>query len=160
MSATAGTPQEIREKLAHSLVMVGEIGGNDYNYAFSANKPAGNGERNLYNFGRMVTGVVEAMALVPDVVRAVTTTARELLDMGATRVVIPGNFPLGCVPSYMSAVNEKGPAAYDGNGCLASLNLFAQMHNVLQQQEIRELRRSYPSATIPTPTTSTRTCGC
>ena len=39
MSANTRSPQEIREKLAHSLVMVGEIGGNDYNYAFSANKP-------------------------------------------------------------------------------------------------------------------------
>jgi phospholipase/lecithinase/hemolysin len=148
MNANTRSPQEMREKLAHSLVMVGEIGGNDYNYAFSSNKPVGNGERNLYNFGRMVTGVVEAMALVPDVVRAVTSTARELLDMGATRLVIPGNFPLGCVPSYMSIVNEKDPAAYDANGCLASLNLFSQMHNVLLQHEIRELRRSYPTATI------------
>ncbi|XP_025822125.1 acetylajmalan esterase-like [Panicum hallii] len=148
MNANTRSPQETREKLARSLVMVGEIGGNDYNYAFSANRPAGDGERNLYNFGRMAAGVVEATALVPDVVRSVTSAARELLDMGATRLVIPGNFPLGCVPSYMSAVDEKDPAAYDGNGCLAALNLFAQMHNVLLQQGIRELRRSYPGATI------------
>ncbi|CAN6232367.1 unnamed protein product [Urochloa humidicola] len=65
MNSNTRSPQEIREKLAHSLVMVGEIGGNDYNYALSANKPAGNGERSLYNFGRMAAGVVEAMALVP-----------------------------------------------------------------------------------------------
>ncbi|RLN09493.1 acetylajmalan esterase-like [Panicum miliaceum] len=148
MKGNTRSPQEIREKLARSLVMVGEIGGNDYNYAFSANRPAGNGERNLYNFGRMAAGVVEATALVPDVVRAVTSAARELLDMGATRLVIPGNFPLGCVPSYMAAVDEKDPAAYDANGCLLALNLFAQMHNVLLQQGIRELRRSYPGATI------------
>ncbi|OEL13334.1 GDSL esterase/lipase [Dichanthelium oligosanthes] len=148
MNANTASPQEIREKLARSLVMVGEVGGNDYNYAFSANKPVAGGARNLYNFGRMATGVVEAMALVPDVVRSVTSTARELLDMGATRLVIPGNFPLGCVPSYMSAVNETDPNAYDANGCLSALNLFAQMHNVLLQQGIRELRRSYPSATI------------
>ncbi|CAD6243706.1 unnamed protein product [Miscanthus lutarioriparius] len=148
MSANTRSPQEIGEKLASSLVMVGEIGGNDYNYAFSANKPAAGDARNIYNLGRMATGVAEAMALVPDVVRSVTSAARELLDMGATRVVIPGNFPLGCVPSYMAAVNETEPAAYDVNGCLAALNLFAQMHNVLLQQGIRELRRSYTSATI------------
>jgi hypothetical protein len=40
MSANAKSPGEIREKLAHSLVMVGEIGGNDYNYSFAPNKPA------------------------------------------------------------------------------------------------------------------------
>ncbi|CAO2039540.1 unnamed protein product [Urochloa humidicola] len=101
MNANTRSPQEIREKLARSLIMVGEIGGNDYNYAFSANKPAAGGARNLYNFGRMATGAIEAMALVPGVVRAVTDAARELLDMGATRLVIPGNFPLGCVPSYV-----------------------------------------------------------
>ncbi|CAO2046316.1 unnamed protein product [Urochloa humidicola] len=148
MSANTRSPQEIRDKLARSLVMVGEIGGNDYNYAFAANKPAAGGARNLYNFGRVATAVVEAVALVPDVVRSVTDAAREVLDMGATRVVIPGNFPLGCVPSYMSAAGETDPAAYDANGCLAALNLFSQMHNVLLQQGIRELRRDYPGATI------------
>ncbi|KAL6634023.1 hypothetical protein ACP70R_026694 [Stipagrostis hirtigluma subsp. patula] len=148
MSATTKSPQEFRDKLARSLVMVGEIGGNDYNYAFTANRPAPGGERSFYNIGRMVTGVVEAMVLVPEVVRSITSTARELLDMGATRVVIPGNFPLGCVPSYLAAVDERDPAAYDGNGCLAALNLFAQMHNVLLQQGIRELRAAYPDATI------------
>ncbi|KAG0533766.1 hypothetical protein BDA96_04G221200 [Sorghum bicolor] len=136
MSANTQSPEEIREKLAHSLIMVGEIGGNDYNYAFSANKPAAGGARNLYNLGRMATGVAEAMALVPDVVRSVTSAARELPSTWARR---------GC---YMAAVNETELAAYDANGCLAALNLFAQMHNVLLQQGIRELRRSYPSATI------------
>ncbi|KAF8653351.1 hypothetical protein HU200_062323 [Digitaria exilis] len=148
MSANTKSPQEIRKKLGQSLVMVGEIGGNDYNYAFSANRPVADGAHDSYNFGRMATGVVEAMALVPDVVGAITDVARELLDMGATRLVIPGNFPLGCVPSYMSAVNETDPSAYDANGCLVAPNQFAQMHNELLQQGIRELRRSYPGATI------------
>ncbi|TVU29429.1 hypothetical protein EJB05_20994, partial [Eragrostis curvula] len=148
MSATTKSPQEIREKLARSLVMMGEIGGNDYNYAFEANRPTAGGERNFYNFGRMMTGAVEATVLVPDVVHSITSAARELLDMGATRLVIPGNFPLGCVPSYMSAANEKDPAAYDANGCLTGLNFFAQMHNVLLQEGIRELRASYPNAKI------------
>ncbi|KAL6899636.1 hypothetical protein ACP4OV_006294 [Aristida adscensionis] len=148
MSATTKSPEEIRDMLAHSLVMVGEIGGNDYNYAFTANRPAAGGERDLYNIGRMVTGVVEAMALVPDVVRAITAAARELLEMGAARVVIPGILPLGCAPSYLAAVDERDPAAYDGEGCLAGLNLFAQLHNVLLQRGIRELRAAYPGATV------------
>jgi hypothetical protein len=96
----------------------------------------------------MVTGAVEGMVLVPDVVRSIMTAARELLDMGATRLVIPGNFPLGCVPGYMSAANEKDQATYDANGCLVGLNLFAQIHNVLLQEQTRELRASYPTETI------------
>ncbi|KAM3242006.1 hypothetical protein ACQJBY_054613 [Aegilops geniculata] len=146
MASTAKNPSEAREKLASSLVMVGEIGGNDYNYAFAMNSPQPNG--GLNNIGRMITGAVESLALVPLVVKSITGAAKELLDMGATRMVIPGNFPLGCVPSYLEAVNETDRVAYDGNGCLIGLNLFAQMHNVLLLQGIRELRQLYPSATI------------
>ena len=127
-------------------MLVGEIGGNDYNYAFAMNSPQPNG--GLNNIGRMITGAVESLALVPLVVKSITGAAKELLDMGATRMVIPGNFPLGCVPSYLEAVNETDRAAYDGNGFLVVLNLFAQMHNVLLLQGIRELRQLYPSTTI------------
>uniref|UniRef100_A0ACD5ZJ19 Uncharacterized protein n=1 Tax=Avena sativa TaxID=4498 RepID=A0ACD5ZJ19_AVESA len=147
MASTTKSSSETRERLASALVMVGEIGGNDYNYAFAANRPRAN-ESGLYSVGHMLTGAVESLVLVPRVVKSITGAARELLDMGATRLVIPGNFPLGCVPSYLSAVDETDPAAYDGNGCLVGLNLFAQMHNVLLQQGVRELRRLYPSATI------------
>ncbi|KAM0880102.1 hypothetical protein ACQ4PT_033803 [Festuca glaucescens] len=147
MANTTKSSSEMREKLASSLVMVGEIGGNDYNYAFATNRPQANNS-GLYNIGHMLTGAVESLVLVPQVVNSITSAAKEVLDMGATRVVIPGNFPLGCVPSYLSAVNEQDKASYDGNGCLIGLNLFAQMHNVLLQQGIRELRQMYPSATI------------
>ncbi|GJM85469.1 hypothetical protein PR202_ga01919 [Eleusine coracana subsp. coracana] len=34
------------------------------------------------------------------------------------------------------------------HGCLIGLNLFTQMHNVLLQEQIRELRAAYPAATI------------
>ncbi|KAM0844290.1 hypothetical protein ACQ4PT_057159 [Festuca glaucescens] len=148
MGATTNSPQEIREKLANSLVMVGEIGGNDYNYAFVVNKPVVGAESSIYSTIRGTIGAVEAMALVPGVVQSILSTAKEVLEMGATRMVIPGNFPLGCVPSYLSAASEEDLAAYDGSGCLIGLNLFAQMHNVLLQQGVRELRESYPSATI------------
>uniref|UniRef100_N1R0R5 GDSL esterase/lipase n=1 Tax=Aegilops tauschii TaxID=37682 RepID=N1R0R5_AEGTA len=66
--------------------MVGEIGGNDYNYAFGMNSPQPNG--GLNNIGRMITGAVESLALVPLVVKSITGAAKELLDMGATRMGI------------------------------------------------------------------------
>jgi phospholipase/lecithinase/hemolysin len=146
-TTNSSSSETTRQKLATSLVMVGEIGGNDYNYAFATNRPQANGSA-YGNIGRMLTGAVESLVLVPHVVTSIITTAKELLDMGATRLVIPGNFPLGCAPSYLSAVNETDPASYNGGGCLVGLNLFAQMHNVLLQQGIRDLRRMYPSATI------------
>uniref|UniRef100_A0A453P0L6 GDSL esterase/lipase n=1 Tax=Aegilops tauschii subsp. strangulata TaxID=200361 RepID=A0A453P0L6_AEGTS len=83
MASAAKTPWEVREKLASSLVMVGEIGGNDYNYAFGMNSPQPNG--GLNNIGRMITGAVESLALVPLVVKSITGAAKELLDMGLPR---------------------------------------------------------------------------
>ena len=54
------------------------------------------------------------------------STAKEVLEMGATRMVISGNFPIGCISSYLSAVNKKDSAAYDSHACLVGLNLFTQ----------------------------------
>lgn len=73
---------------------------------------------------------------------------QEVLDMGATRVVIPGNLPLGCVPSYMSAVNATDRAAYDARGCLVALNLFAALHNAWLRRAVGELRRAYRGAAV------------
>uniref|UniRef100_A0A0D9VI04 GDSL esterase/lipase n=1 Tax=Leersia perrieri TaxID=77586 RepID=A0A0D9VI04_9ORYZ len=140
MSSTTNSPREIREKLKKSLVMLGEIGGNDYNYAFLQTWPI-DGGYSLDNVTRMIESVAKAVDLIPDVVKTIVSAAKELLDMGATRVVIPGNFPLGCVPSYMSAVNATDPVAYDGRGCLVALNLFARLHNAWLRRAIGELRR-------------------
>ncbi|EAZ23725.1 hypothetical protein OsJ_07429 [Oryza sativa Japonica Group] len=107
------------------------------------------GITDIYNFGDSISDTGNFLALMEHTVAPpyrwcgrVVSAAREVLEMSATRVVIPGNFPLGCAPSYLAAVDETERAAYDGNGCLVGLNLFAQMHNVLLQQGIRELRRS------------------
>jgi hypothetical protein len=45
---------EIRKRLQSSLVMVGEIGGNDYNFAFFGNKSMGEVEK-------LVPGVVKTI---------------------------------------------------------------------------------------------------
>lgn len=66
--------------------------------------------------------------------------------MGANRVIIPGNFPIGCVPGYlaMKAVSSD----YDSMGCLREMNLFAAKHNAKLQQSVANLRRSYPNAAV------------
>lgn len=53
--------------------------------------------------------MVEAMALVPDVVWSITGAATELLDMGATRVVIPGNFLAGVRAELHGRRGRGGP---------------------------------------------------
>lgn len=66
---------EIREKLSKSLVMLGEIGGNDYNYAFLQTWPM-DGGYSLGNVTRMIESVATAVDLVPEVVQSIASAAK------------------------------------------------------------------------------------
>ncbi|XBI40434.1 acetylajmalan esterase-like isoform X2 [Triticum dicoccoides] len=114
MKSTFNTDEEIRKRLQSSLVLVGEIGGNDYNFALFWNR----------------------------------NVSEEVLDMGAGRVIVPGNFPIGCLPSYLTAMASPEQSAYDSAGCLKDLNLFAAKHNAQLQRAVAGLRASYPDAAI------------
>ncbi|XP_066377879.1 acetylajmalan esterase-like [Miscanthus floridulus] len=129
---TFGIDREIRRRLQKSLVLVGEIGGNDYNYAFSRDKP-----------------VAEVEKLIPGVVKTIIDAAKEVLDMGASRVIVPGNFPIGCVPGYLAMNAAKSePADYDSAGCLRELNDFAAKHNSRLRRAVADLQASYPHAAV------------
>lgn len=131
MKSSFATDQEIRKRLQSSLVMVGEIGGNDYNFAFFGNK-----------------SMREVEKLVPGVVKTIIDAAKEVLEMGASKVIVPGNFPIGCIPGYLTSMASSEPSAYDSMGCLKELNLFAAKHNSKLQRAIADLRASYPDASI------------
>ncbi|KAE8797099.1 GDSL esterase/lipase [Hordeum vulgare] len=131
MKSTFNTDQEIRKRLQSSLVLVGEIGGNDYNFAFLANK-----------------SVSEVETMIPAVVQTIINATKEVLDMGARRVIVPGNFPIGCLPSYLTAMAAPEPSAYDSTSCLKDLNIFAAKHNTQLQRAIAGLQASYPDAAI------------
>ncbi|KAL6873689.1 hypothetical protein ACP4OV_013771 [Aristida adscensionis] len=126
------TDEEIRKRLRTSLVLVGEIGGNDYNYAFFAQKTIDDAEK-----------------LIPGVVQTIIDAAKEVLDMGAKKVIIPGNFPIGCVPGYL-AMNAAvaAPSDYDSLGCIRKLNHFADKHNDRLRRAVADLRPAYPDAAI------------
>ncbi|KAE8818079.1 acetylajmalan esterase-like [Hordeum vulgare] len=149
MSSTTNSPRDIRKKLASSLVMLGEIGGNDYNYVFLQPRRTSDRYDPISNATRSAESLARALSLVPEVVQTIAGAAKEVLDMGATRVVIPGNFPIGCMPSYLSAATASNPASLrDSYGCLVSFNLLARAHNERLQRAVAELRRSYPDATV------------
>ncbi|KAL3849179.1 hypothetical protein ACJIZ3_011061 [Penstemon smallii] len=95
-------------KLQNALFMVGEIGGNDYNYAFF----------------------------------------KEIISFGATRVVVPGNFPIGCLPIYQTAFQTNISESYDDNQCLKDLNEFSMYHNEQLQQALVNLKQEKPNAII------------
>ncbi|XVE95265.1 hypothetical protein REPUB_Repub02eG0081400 [Reevesia pubescens] len=111
--------------------MVGEIGGNDYNYAlFQGKTPE------------------EVRFMVPKVIQAIKDAVTRVIDYGATRVVIPGNFPIGCLPIYLSGFETNNCNAYDNFHCHKGLNNLSMHHNKLLKQAIKELRKDHPNVKI------------
>ncbi|CAI0375263.1 unnamed protein product [Linum tenue] len=118
--------------LNNSLVLLGEIGGNDYNFAFSS--------------GISLNKIQE---LVPMVINTIGLALKEVIKFGATNILVPGNFPVGCVPRILSRFRSSNPRDYDpSTGCLAQYNQFAQLHNEQLQMELNDTRRLYPHVNI------------
>ena len=111
--------------------MMGEIGGNDYNYGFFQGK-----------------STEEIRSYIPHVVGAIAAAAREVIRAGAVNVVVPGNFPIGCFPIYLTSFPVNDPKAYDDKGCLIRLNEFAVDHNNQLQEAISSLQKEFPGVVI------------
>ncbi|KAL3516021.1 hypothetical protein ACH5RR_022923 [Cinchona calisaya] len=125
------TKEACHKMLKKSLFLVGEIGGNDFNYAFAG--------------GKTIDGL---MNLVPDVVRSIRAAVIRAINFGATRIIVPGNFPIGCIPVYLSNFHTNDTAAYDENHCVRGLNDFAQFYNKALQESIVKLKKLYPHIAI------------
>ncbi|KAF8694276.1 hypothetical protein HU200_038414 [Digitaria exilis] len=120
------------KKIAGALFLVGEIGGNDYNYAFFQG----------------LRSIESMKAYVPQVVNTVMDVAKASLLVWNARIIIPGNFPIGCSPSYLSLFSGSSAADLDDRGCLKSYNAFAQHHNEQLQEAIDDLRKANTDVTI------------
>ncbi|OVA16264.1 Lipase [Macleaya cordata] len=131
LNSTCQTSADCRKRLQRALVFMGEIGGNDYNYAFFQGKP-----------------IDEIRTYVPHVVREITDAVREVIQAGAIRIVVPGNFPIGCIPIYLTSFPSSDPRSYDDMQCLGGLNEFAMFHNDYLQGALEQLRQEYPHAVI------------
>ncbi|KAL3846202.1 hypothetical protein ACJIZ3_003605 [Penstemon smallii] len=70
---------------------------------------------------------------------------RSYIPMGATRVILPGNAPLGCYPFILAELASANPAYYDNMGCLKSVNDLIVLKNNDLQQAIESLRKEFPS---------------
>ncbi|XP_040965707.1 GDSL esterase/lipase At5g03980-like [Gossypium hirsutum] len=71
-----------------------------------------------------------------------------VIGYGATRLVVPGNFPIGCFPVYLTKYQTNDSTAYDELHCLKELNNFSIYHNYLLQQAIAELKEEHPDETV------------
>ncbi|XP_051129142.1 GDSL esterase/lipase At5g45910-like [Andrographis paniculata] len=125
------TKQDCGRYFERSLFMVGEIGGNDYNYPFFVG-------------GTMA----ELKAMVPLVVEAIAAATSVLIEEGATEMVVPGNLPIGCNSVYLTLFRTDKKEAYDKNGCLKAYNGFSKYHNSQLKAALAKLRRKYPNAKI------------
>uniref|UniRef100_A0A8R7R3X8 GDSL esterase/lipase n=2 Tax=Triticum urartu TaxID=4572 RepID=A0A8R7R3X8_TRIUA len=118
--------------LSESLVVFGEIGGNDYNFWFFNHTHSRD----------------TAQEYIPDVVARIGAGVQEVINLGAKTVLVPGNFPIGCVPVYLSGNKSYTSTDYDQYGCLKWFNAFSQMHNQLLKQEITKLKSQNPGVRI------------
>ncbi|KAI3926838.1 hypothetical protein MKW92_021616 [Papaver armeniacum] len=122
---------DCHEYLKTSLILMGEIGGNDYNGPFFQGR-----------------GLEEIRTFVPDVIKAISLAIKVLIKEGAVTFMVPGNFPIGCSALYLTLFKSPNEEDYDENGCIKWLNEFSMYHNKFLQKELAVLREEYPSVQI------------
>ncbi|KAK6264634.1 hypothetical protein SCA6_020068 [Theobroma cacao] len=111
---------------------MGEIGGNDFNFAF---------------FQGITTEVIQG--LVPDVINAISSAIQELMKLGAVTILVPGNLPIGCLPIYLTRFQTSNKQDYGrSTGCLTWLNDFSQYYNGMLKNELNKIRKLHPRANI------------
>ncbi|XP_070036745.1 GDSL esterase/lipase At5g03980-like isoform X3 [Nicotiana tomentosiformis] len=122
---------ECSEDLKKALFLVGEIGGNEFNYGLLQGKP-----------------MEELRAMVHEVVQTIINAVKTIIGFGAVRIVIPGNFPIGCIPNLLTTFLTNNSTAYDDNHCLKDLNDLAILYNHHLQKAIQELKKGHPNITL------------
>lgn len=73
---------------------------------------------------------------------------QEVISLGATRVIVPGNFAIGCMPVYLTGFETSDSMMYDNMKCLQNLNEFAMFQNSRLQQALAKLQKHNPNVTI------------
>ncbi|KAK8515137.1 hypothetical protein V6N13_122129 [Hibiscus sabdariffa] len=131
LPSLCSSSSDCKELLRTSLIAMGEIGGNDYNHAFREGK-----------------NIKEIREFVPLVVDIITSSINELIELGAVTFLVPGNFPIGCSPSFLTQFQDSDKDEYDPFGCLTWLNQFSEHHNDLLQKEFGKLRTRHPDVNI------------
>jgi phospholipase/lecithinase/hemolysin len=122
---------DCKKILESSLFLVGEIGVNDYNIP-AASLPFD-----------------EIRTFVPHVIQAIGEGIKELIELGAKTLVVPGIIPFGCTPFYLTMFHTENEEDYDEEtGCMKWLNEFSEYHENLFKEELNNVQRLYPEATV------------
>ncbi|XP_042021075.1 uncharacterized protein LOC121768612 [Salvia splendens] len=92
--------------------------------------------------------IQEVTNYVPLLVEAQINAAREVIKLGATRVVYTTAAPLGCYPYILTALTTNDTSAYDGLGCLRAVNSIAVKFNANLTASFLALKVEFPSVNI------------
>ncbi|XP_023765184.1 GDSL esterase/lipase At1g28610 [Lactuca sativa] len=123
---------DCRNLIGRSLILMGEIGGTDYNNPIVGNKP-----------------IDELNSYVPLVIDTIISAVNELINMGAQTLVVPGTFPIGCSGMILTSHFFEKEEEYDNRtGCLIKFNTLAEYHNELLQSKLNHLREIHPNVII------------
>ncbi|KAL5989585.1 hypothetical protein ACLOJK_010478 [Asimina triloba] len=118
--------------LRTSLFLLGEIGGNDFNYPFFQKR-----------------SLAEIQTFVQPVIDAVASAINMVIEYGARTILVPGNLPIGCSAAYLTIHKSPNKEDYDPQtGCLDYLNEFSEKFNGLLKRKLDELRDVHPDAVI------------
>ncbi|KAJ0229383.1 GDSL esterase/lipase [Hirschfeldia incana] len=131
LPSLCGSPSDCRDMIENALILMGEIGGNDYNYPLFLRKP-----------------IPEIRELVPLVVTTISSAIMELISMGGKTFLVPGQFPLGCSTTYLQSYKTSNTEDYDSTGCLKWLNEFGKNQGDQLLVELNKLRKLYPHVNI------------
>jgi phospholipase/lecithinase/hemolysin len=121
-----------RKVLKDSLIVMGEIGGNDYNHPLLAGR-----------------SLEEVQSFMTPVIDKIGESITELIHHGAITFLVPGYLPIGCSASYLAQFESPFKSDYDPvTGCLTWLNRFAQKHNFRLQIELNRIQQLHPHTKI------------
>lgn len=74
---------------------------------------------------------------------------QELIKLGAKTILVPGNFPIGCFPVFLTTSPSDHENYYDPEtGCINWLNEISRYHNELLQKELNRIQEIHPRISL------------
>ncbi|KAH9303827.1 hypothetical protein KI387_008231, partial [Taxus chinensis] len=120
--------KECDKHFANAMFLMGEIGGNDYNYPFSRGR----------SMAEVETFTIPIISKIQDSLETLISKG------GAMKILIQNNLPIGCSPSYLSVINDE----LDDMGCLKNYNEFSQRSNILLKEMVQVVQIKHPNVSI------------
>lgn len=119
--------KECNEHFANALFLMGEIGINDYTYAFFQQR-----------------SMKEVQTFVPLVVDKIINVLQTLITVGGARkILVQNNLPMGCSAAYLTQFATGLGEPLDKMGCMPRFNAFAQNGSNLLRARVAELQAQH-----------------